>query len=226
MILASLALAFVMQDMPGAAPPNPQEELIARIRETLQKIDDALLDTADRDEGVADALGDLRSKHEQVIRDLEELIESARYQPSQQGGGGGSSQNQPPSDGQQGQQDQPPPRESDGQNSPQAGDEQGAPQPQDAGADDQQQQQDQQQGQGAEDNAAPDTQPAGNNQAGDVPPDPIAPITREDTDGRWGLLPPKLQERLMNLHVDDVPERYRRWLEAYIKAMHRLENDG
>ena len=225
MILASLILAFVMQDVPGVAPPNPQEDLIARIRETLQKIDDALLDTADRDAGVADALGDLRSKHEQVIRDLEELIESARYSNSQQGGGGGSSQNQPPSDGQQGQQDQPQPRESDGQNSPEEGQEQGAPQPQDSGEGQQEDQQ--QQGEtGAEDKPAPDTQPASNNQAGDVPPDPIAPITREDTDGRWGLLPPKLQERLMNLHVDDVPERYRRWLEAYIKAMHRLENDG
>jgi hypothetical protein len=37
------------------------------------------------------------------------------------------------------------------------------------------------------------------------------------------VLPPKLQERLMNLHVDDVPERYRTWLEAYVRELNRRD---
>ena len=44
-----------------------------------------------------------------------------------------------------------------------------------------------------------------------------------NTDGRWGVLPPKLQERLMNLHVDDIPDRYRLWLEAYVHELQRLD---
>jgi len=61
-------------------------------------------------------------------------------------------------------------------------------------------------------------------QAVPPPPDPIGSFTREDSDQRWGLLPPKLQERLLNLHVDDVPAQYRVWLEAYIRRLHSLES--
>ncbi|HEX5010956.1 MAG TPA: hypothetical protein VFY71_11195 [Planctomycetota bacterium] len=37
------------------------------------------------------------------------------------------------------------------------------------------------------------------------------------------MLPPKLQERLMNLHLQAIPERYRDWLAAYVRQMNRLD---
>ena len=45
-------------------------------------------------------------------------------------------------------------------------------------------------------------------------------ILREKNDGLYVF---EVQEQLNNMHVDDVPDRYRTWLDAYIKAMRRLE---
>jgi hypothetical protein len=57
------------------------------------------------------------------------------------------------------------------------------------------------------------------------PPEALADFLQADTDGRWGVLPPKMQERLMNLHLDGVPERYRAWLDAYVREL-RLRETG
>ena len=207
------------QENGGSLPTmNPeqaaQEALVQRIKQNLALIDQLLLDTSDADD-VRDGLDDVRSTQVEVVRDLEELIKQMKYSQSQQSssGGGGESQDQP--------QGQPPPRESDGgqsqdQDQQQSGDQPKSPQEQQAEQQGQDQPQDQD---GSQDSASAHNQPGG-----PPPPDPLGDFTREDTDDRWGLLPPKLQERLLNLHVDDIPERYRLWLEAYIRSMHRLES--
>ncbi|MCB9899505.1 MAG: hypothetical protein H6825_15980 [Planctomycetes bacterium] len=234
MTLTTLVLLAVLQTggdphHPGqqAQPQgdNPQRELVERIRKTLKRIDEELLDTADaEDEDVAVSLADLRDKHEQVIRDLEELIKQAKYRQSNQSSSSGSSSDH--SQGSSQNQQQPKPRENDGSRAPDQG-EKDAPQPEQpqGGSEEQKQREQSQADKQPQDQDAADRESGSNKDNTSIPPDPIEPVTRQDVDGRWGLLPPKLQERLTNLHVDDVPERYRTWLEAYIKALHELEQD-
>ncbi len=192
------------------------EALSRRIRQTLGEVDEALLEAVEVD-AVTDQVARARRLHLDAIRDIEALIQKLEYSfqnppPNSSGGGGspssssgGKPQQQPSqpqaSDGSQ--QDSGKAPEPEGSEGPQQqdtqGEQQGAEQPQDGSADSQQ-----------KEGAPP-------------PPDEVLPFTREDTDGRWGLLPPKVQEQLNNLHVDDVPDRYRGWLDAYITAMRKLE---
>ncbi len=66
-------------------------------------------------------------------------------------------------------------------------------------------------------------QPGAQSTAIQPPPAATGDFLRRDTDARWGVLPPKLQERLMNLHVDAIPERYRTWLAAYVRELQRRD---
>lgn len=218
MIGCLLTVMLLMgQAAPGAETGATEAEaLVERIRVTLAGIDDALLEAPDADD-LAQALDQLVSAHEQVVRDLEELIAQAKYRAGQQGGGGGGGQsnNPPPS----GSPPPPPPRESDGSQSEQ---QQGGEQPQSPQEREQQAQGEQQ----PHDGPPPPANSEGQDrQGGPPPPDPLSDPTRKDIDGRWGLLPPKVQERLQNLHVDDVPERYRHWLSAYVRALSAVEQE-
>ncbi len=214
-LLALMASFFQVDAIQGQADT---EALIKRIKENQVKVDEVLLEASEVD-AVVDQIARARQLHLDIIRDLEELIREAKYQRSNQSSGSPPPQDQ---DQQQSSQDQgqPPPRPSDGSEQ--------RP-PQSTQRDDMQSQREQQQQQGEQENEQrqESEQPAGsppqNEPGARPPPDETRPFTRENTDGRWGLLPPKVQEDLMNLHVDDVPDRYRSWLEAYIRAMHRLE---
>ena len=66
-------------------------------------------------------------------------------------------------------------------------------------------------------------QPGAQSTAQQPPPAATGDFLRRDTDARWGVLPPKLQERLLNLHVDAIPERYRTWLAAYVRELQRRD---
>jgi hypothetical protein len=66
-------------------------------------------------------------------------------------------------------------------------------------------------------------QPGAQSAAQQPPPAATGDFLRRDTDARWGVLPPKLQERLLNLHVDAIPERYRTWLAAYVRELQRRD---
>jgi hypothetical protein len=206
----TLLLAAALAALPLQQAQDQRDEaalkLVQRIRQDLAEVD-RLLDEA----AATDRLGpvqDARASHVRAISDLEELIRLVKYQrsgnPSSGGGGGGKSP-----------QGQAPPRESDDRSQAEP-----SPQPQ--------QPQDGPQGEersGSQPRAAPEqSQPGAQEQSGQLPPpDPTADFLRRDTDARWGVLPPKLQERLMNLHVDDVPQRYRAWLEAYVRELNRRE---
>jgi len=218
MITLTLLLCLGQVDEPQAPPPGPSgpEAIVERIRENLGRIDVALFESSES-ERVLDDLADVRETHLDVIRDLEELIRQAKYQSSGQSGGGGGGGG---GGGESSSQSRPPPRESDGS---QTGRSESESQPRSG------------EGEEAEDgsqsrpeeSAARDGGAGGNEDARTPPPpDPVSDFTREDTDGRWGLLPPKLQERLMNLHVDDVPERYRAWVTAYIRSLNRHEQES
>lgn len=210
-------------------PPAPQDDdadvanaLVERIQENLLRIDETLFSTIDA-EDPAGALESVRQTHMEVIRDLEELIKQAKYQPSGSGGSGGGDSSESPPEQQSGENSDP--RESDGAGSPEPGDEE-APAPPGSREEGGQQPGADSEGQDPGDQLD-DSEPARNREGGPPPEEERDDPIREDSDARWGLLPPKLQERLMNLHVDDVPARYRDWLAAYIRAMQRLEEkDG
>lgn len=224
-MITLLMTALLCAPLQLAEDGEGAEAIVQRIRETQRLIDDTLIEAADADRGgFAALLAEVRLRHIDVIRDLEELIKQAKYSQSPQSNSGGGesdseSQGSPSPDASESSS-----RESDGSSAPEPS-EQGAEAPEPGGTEGQEQP-----AGGAEQPAGgePDDGAGSNEQAGGPPPpDPTKPVTRQDTDDRWGLLPPKLQERLMNLHVDDVPERYRSWLEAYVRSMHALEQrDG
>ncbi len=185
------------------------EVLVERIKASLIEVDEALEDAAAAD-AVTDEVDRAMSAHRRTIRDIDELIKQFKYQAGGGGGGGGKPQQQQQQQQQQSNSQQ---RESDGsQQDPSQQDDPTAQKQREDGGEDQ------------PDGHAND-QP-GEQRSADQPPPPgeQARFERQDTDDRWGLLPPKLQERLLNLHLDDIPERYRTHLEAYIKAMHRVES--
>jgi hypothetical protein len=222
-VIAACALTLGQDapDQPGMAPGGDAraeaQALVERIKETLGQIDDALFEVPDADD-IGRALDEVAAAHEQAVRDLEELIKQAKYRQGQPnssggGGGGGGGSDSPP-------QGNPPPRPSDGsQNQDQQQDGGGSPE--------EQEQSENQQGDGEEptDGLPQGSDPGMDRAGGDPPPDPLSDPTRSDTDGRWGLLPPKVQERLMNLHIDDVPARYRDWLGAYVRALSAVEQE-
>ena len=213
---ALLVVALVPLSAARAQDQSEAEELVKSIRKDLSEIDTLLEQASEADEVQAD-LGAARAAHVRVIGEIERLIKMVKYQKGGGGGGGGGGK---PQGGGGGKGQPPPPRGADGrdqqeQQQPQGG----APQPPQAKDGSSQQQES-----GAEQPGERTDQGGGANKPGDTkPPDPTAPFERRDTDARWGLLPPKLQERLMNLHVDDVPERYRIWLEAYIRELNRRD---
>jgi hypothetical protein len=214
------ALIVLMMMLPAqvddaAAEGSPVEELVIRITREMDAVNEALRKAADAD-AVSNELDAARNSHLSVIRDIEELIQQVKYQRNNnpQSGGGEPKPNQ---QGQGGEQ-QPEPRESDGSNAPEPEKDQPGDRPEQQASPDSDVQ---------NDNAQPEDSRGEQEDASRPPrPDEIEPFTAQDTDARWGLLPPKMQERLLNLQVDDVPERYRTWLEAYIRALNRREQEG
>lgn len=202
----------------GEGGQAEMEALVERIRENLTRVDELLLESADADD-VASGISNVVDSHIQVIRDLESLIKQMKYTPSSSRSSSSSSD-----ESSQNSSGQPPPRESDGSQSQQDEEEQ-PKSPQEQDASESAEEQGQEQGaQPTPNDGMNEGEDPRSEQAGPPPPDPIGNFTREDSDQRWGLLPPKLQERLLNLHVDDLPEQYRVWLEAYIRRMRSLES--
>lgn len=56
------------------------------------------------------------------------------------------------------------------------------------------------------------------------PKDPENP-NHPDVSGRWGVLPPKIQDDILNFNIENFPQKYRKWLEEYYKRINR-QKDG
>jgi hypothetical protein len=172
-------------------------ELVEQIKEGMKAVDDKLLEAgSDRaaraGEGeVGRILDETRRMHARIIRDIEELIRSIKYAPPTSSSSSGEQRpqekNQPRSEE---------PRDGDLQKNPmKPEDMEGAPK--DGGA---------------------SQDPPKQEQARTPPPGTDPEDARHrDTSGRWGLLPPKVQEEILNSNVDDFPAKYRKWLEEYYR---------
>jgi hypothetical protein len=213
-LLAAVAAAPLQVHKPIGLP-EPQggdvaAKLVQRIQQDLSEVDKQLEQAASEDQ-LGTEIKSAREAHVRVIAGLEDLIKQIKYRRSPNssssdgGGGGGQGQAQP--------------RGADDRSQAESAQ---APQPQPGGKE----QKEQQGGPKPQDGRPDATQ--GTQRDGQQPPPPSATedFLRRDTDARWGVLPPKLQERLMNLHVDDIPERYRTWLEAYVRELNRRDTSG
>jgi len=211
LIAAALAAPLQVHKPLGAKPEEGGDmaaKLVERIQQDLSEVDKQLEQAAGEDQ-LGNQLSEARQAHVRAIAGLEDLIKQIKYRrsknPSSGGGGGGgsSSQSQPRgaddrSEAESAQAPQPKP-----QGKPEEGQQPGGgKKPQDGSPD-----------------ASQGTQRDGQQ----PPPDAVRDFLRSNTDARWGVLPPKMQERLMNLHVDDIPERYRTWLEAYVRELNRRD---
>ena len=185
-------------------------ELIDRIRQGLKKIDENLLgakvdDTAEgmrrniRD--MEKLLEDTRGRSAQVIQDLDELIRGVKYK---QCGSGGAGQ-QPPNTKKPEQQESNQRRDEDQSDDPQKN------------ADSREENRDEPK------DGKPDDRSPEQRQAGDKPPPEKDPerVKREDLSGRWGILPPKIQQDILNFNIDYFPQKYRKWLEDYYRRINR-----
>jgi len=214
-VLLAAATAAPLQVHKPIELPQPQggdvaAKLVQRIQQDLAEVDKQLEQAAGEDK-LGEELKSAREAHVRAIAGLEDLIKQIKYRrsqnPSQSDGGGGGGQGQAQ------------PRGADDRSQAESAH---APQPEPGGKE-QQQKKEQQGGQKPQGGQPDPTQ--GVQRDGQQPPPPSATedFLRRDTDARWGVLPPKLQERLMNLHTDDIPERYRTWLEAYVRELNRRD---
>lgn len=175
------------------------EELIHTVREDFARVDQRVSEArqaADAQSGetqVQDALQGAVEEADVLIENMETLLEKLWQTENQDPSGAGGQQNRrrQPQDGQQQQQEQP-------------GDVQ------------------------REQNQSSPDEPLDGSQGGDDeqrlgnrPPDSLRRILLFDQRrGKWGKLPPRLQGALENSNAEDLPLRYRRWLEEYHRRSH------
>jgi hypothetical protein len=227
LLIGGAAGAFGQDPGPGTGEGEPapnaidaasaQKEaasLVQRIQEGMKRIDENLMRAGA--EGAAGARVDLKenirnleklldetkSQSNQVIQDLDALIRSIKYRKSQSS----SSQGQPPPPPEGEEQEEQKPRVED-----QNKDLQQNPQSQDK----------ENQGKDEPESARPE-EGRGQQDRSHLPPSPPPEKTEHpDVTGRWGVLPPKLQNEILNFNVDTLPEKYRKWLEEYYKRVNR-----
>ena len=226
-LLAALALPAGATAQVG--PEETIKKILEDISEQMSEIDRLLLEASksrQAAEGIEqsvermkDLMTETQSGHTRVIEGIDELIRQIEQMPSSGGGGGGQfDPNQDQRSGgevrdqeQQGRRDQ---SETPDLTQPQGG-----------------QQQQEQQGQpqqGEQPQDGPDEAgPPGENVPSDQPKDGATErAVREEDNALWGNLPPYLQFLHSRGHRPEVPEKYRRLLEAYQKQPVLREGDG
>ncbi|MEZ6013952.1 MAG: hypothetical protein R3F49_02455 [Planctomycetota bacterium] len=190
--------------------------------DALQKVGSAGIDelirnaeaapAASTPQGLGGLIAATQSHGREVVKEIDEVLELARQQAQQQqqqsGGGGGGQSQSPPQPGGQPKQGQTPEnsRQMQGEQAPQPGQGQEPKnEPQPGGSDPQR----------GEDN--PPVTPQEN---GEAPPgaDIGAPASAEEG-GQWGDLPVHVRRVFRNGVSEDVPPRYRDWIDAYHKRL-------
>jgi len=223
MVSALLIVMFVeLPAQEGTVPlkqPSGAEELVQRIQDSMQKIDDNLMNA--QAEGVGNSLeenirniekllDETRQQSGQVIQDLEDLIQSVKYQ---QCSSGGSSDSPPPPD--------PNKSEQKPENQPRSEQEEQGLQKHDDASKSNDPKED-----GKPENGKPDDSPGSKTQS-KTPPTPgdSEKTDHPDVSGRWGVLPPKIQNDILNFNIESFPQKYRKWLEEYYKRINRQKKN-
>jgi hypothetical protein len=214
--LFMLAGLLPAQDRQGTpmGPDNEAAKLVERIQESMKKIDENLMDASasgvkenleENIRNIEKLLNETQNMSSSVIQDLDQLIKSIKYKKC------GSGSGQPPPKPQGSQQQDNKPREEQQDDSLK-----------------QNQQPENQNRDGQEQDRPEDGRPQddrGNQQAKDDPP-PTDPerAGHADVSGRWGVLPPKIQNDILNFNIEEFPQKYRKWLEEYYKRVNRQQD--
>ena len=182
-------------------------ELFLEVERKLEEVDDQLASAGageiplemPEDSGLDDLLRASQERCEQAVGGIDRILEIAQ----QLGGSGGGSQGQP-----QG----PSPLDEERDRGPQEREK--TPEAPEHPSDEQE-------GQKPEDSPRPDRGP-GENRPGDPRTDETGPPATPGDDAReWGFLPERVQERFRNQGGDDLPPRYRDWIDAYYRRLNQ-----
>lgn len=222
----------------GESPVDPRaelEELFAKVEKRLQRMSQLLGQASAGDTGALEGLGGAgideliraaeapppgaapaavgglieatQGHGRELLREIDRVLEIAREnaQSQQQPSGGSSSQGRPQqSGGPQPQQGQSPEnsRQMQGEDAPTPGQEQ--PQP----------------GEGEVPNGNQENPTESPQRPGDLPPGAeVGTPSGADDGGQWGDLPVHVRRVFQNGVGDDVPPRYRDWIDAYRKKL-------
>jgi hypothetical protein len=230
-VLAAIAFAggraqAQMQD-PDA---ERARQLVIRIRSSMKEIDTLLLsgaqpakvekELAANVKRIDDLLKETESKSQAVMKNIEELIQLAKSQQSQDSSSSGDGK--PPPKGSQSDPNQMPQRQRSQEQELQK-----QQQPQGAKPDEQKKDEPEPKG-GEPKSGRPKPEDSAEQRPATRPP-PLGPtgdFERKDLSGRWGMLPPKEAEELQRRNADDFPQRYRRWMELYFQRVNQLPSRG
>ncbi|MEM6671845.1 MAG: hypothetical protein AAF726_03320 [Planctomycetota bacterium] len=227
---------------PPAGGPEELQQLFLQVEKRLRRVTDLLYEASSGDmssandiggagidelireaeqgaagasSGISRMLGATRAQGEATLEDIAKILELAEQQQGGGGGGGGGQSPPPPGSGQgQPQQGQTPSgsrKEEKGERPPQPGQQQQQGQQPSSQSDDPQGNQEQEGGPDGPAKAPPESETG----------DPNAANGNED----WGDLPIHLRKVFQNGVSDEVPPRYRDWVDSYFKELNRRSGD-
>jgi hypothetical protein len=249
-LFAATLLAAATTGRAQLDPAREIQEIARAVEQQLQQIDELLLASGRKNQARSqprEMLQQARERAEAVEGGLDKLIEKLN-QMKNQGGGGGSPEDQQNqrNQQQQDQQDQQQ-RQQDGQQQdgrqrnrrenqtpdfvqqPQAGEQQGQQQPQQQGQPQPgEQQPSQPQPQPGDPRGGQENPDGGANQRGNQQPEPeTGPGNPGTGDGGWGELQPYMNFlKNRGSRPPAVPEKYRKYWEAYLKQKQGAGNSG
>jgi hypothetical protein len=224
-VLFTAATAVLAGLLPaqGMDPAKEIQEIARAVEEQLQEIDRLLLESSKKNQprsAPRDRLDEAKEKSQAAADGIEKLIEKLNDMKNQGGGGSGSSSGQP-QQGQDGQQPRPQQGQSGArrenntpdfvpQGEPRPGEQPGGQQPGEGEA----------QPQPAKGNPSGGEQSpdGGENSVGRAPTEsPTGPGNPGQGDGSWGELQPYLNFLRNRGTTPKVPEKFRKYWEAYLK---------
>ena len=211
-IVGSLVLSFLLMTARARAQEgsgvDDAQALIERIRQGMHEIDKNLADAsaagvreklAENVRYMEELINNTRGQSRDVINSLDELIRSIKYKKCSSGGGGMPPPPDPSEKEKQKQQPRSETEDKELKKNPANQNEEGEPE-----------------------DARPEEAKGQKNRAKEPPNEkPPEEVDHPDVSGRWGVLPPKIQNDILNFNIENFPEKYRKWLEEYYKRINQ-----
>ena len=220
--LMSLSASAQEPEIPEQFKPQPGGDMVEELTKLFQEVERNLqlidIQLADAgagevpledvgDSGLDKLLRDSQDKSEEVIAGIDRILEIAQQMGSSMGSGMGQPQDQQGESPLDQERDKGPQNR---ENTPEA--------PGDKPKDQQQGEEPQPEG---EDPKSPKDNPQeGDNRTGDPRQDEAgAPVTPGDDVDKWGFLPDRVREKFRNQGADELPVRYRDWIDSYYRRL-------
>lgn len=204
------------QPQPGGDLVEELTRLFQEVERNLERIDIQLADagagemplTDVEDSGLEKLLRDSQDRSEEVLAGIDRILEIAQQMGSSMGSGMGQPQQQQGDSPLDQERDKGP---QDREKTPDAPGDKPEPEPG----------QEQPQPSPDGDPKGPEDNPLdGENQTGDPRQDqPGAPVNPGDDVDKWGFLPDRVREKFRNQGGDELPVRYRDWIDSYYRRL-------